>query len=135
MAWFRKEKTPKVPLQNKHVRMPEGLWTKCENCSQIVYKKEILRNHKVCPKCNYHFRISARERLEAMFDDGDFEILDSGIRPTDPLEFIDTKPYKERLQHYQKRTGLQDAIINARGWLDGYEVIICAMEFSISGGK
>ena len=135
MAWFRKKKTPKVPLQNKRVKMPEGLWVKCDSCKEIIYKKEILRNHKVCPKCNYHFRISARERLEALYDDGNFTILDAGIRPTDPLGFSDTKTYKERLKQYQERTGMSDAVLNTRGLVCGYDVIIAAMEYSFMGGS
>ena len=106
MAWFRKQKKPKVPLQNKRVRMPEGLWEKCGNCKEIIYKKEIVRNHKVCPKCNYHFRISAVERLESLLDNGVYEELDPDIRPTDPLEFKELKPYKERLVEHQERTGM-----------------------------
>jgi acetyl-CoA carboxylase carboxyl transferase subunit beta len=135
MAWFRKKKTPKVPLHDKRLKVPEGLWAKCENCKEIIYKKEIVRNHKVCPKCNYHFRISARERLESLLDDGQYEELDGGIHPTDPLEFSDTKPYTDRLREYQERTGLADAVINARGRLAGYDVIVSAMEYSFMGGS
>jgi acetyl-CoA carboxylase carboxyl transferase subunit beta len=135
MAWFRKEKTPKVPVEKRRVKMPEGLWVKCENCAQIVYKKEIARNGKVCPKCDYHFRVSAMERLEALFDGSEFDILDAGISPVDPLSFGDTKPYVDRLKYYQKRTGLKDAVINARGLLDGYDTVISAMEYAFMGGS
>jgi len=115
--------------------MPEGLWVKCENCAQIIYKKEIARNRKVCPKCDYHFRISALERLEGLFDRGRFELLDSGIAPVDALAFADTKPYTKRLREYQARTGMKDAVLNARGLLDGYDVLICAMEYAFMGGS
>lgn len=135
MAWFRKQKTPKTPLQNKRVRMPEGLWEKCGNCKEIIYKKEILRNHKVCPKCNYHFRISAQERLESLFDGGVWEELDEGIRPVDALKFKDTKPYDQRLLDYQERTGLLDAMVNGRGKLEGYDILIAAMEYRFMGGS
>jgi acetyl-CoA carboxylase carboxyl transferase subunit beta len=135
MAWFRKKKSPKTPLHDKRVKVPEGLWAKCENCKEIIYKKEILRNHKVCPKCNYHFRISARERLESMFDDGAWEETDSNIYPVDPLQFVDTKPYVERLKEYQERTGHPDAVINARGKLGGFDVMVSAMEYSFMGGS
>jgi acetyl-CoA carboxylase carboxyl transferase subunit beta len=135
MAWFRKKKTPKVPLQNKRVKMPEGLWEKCNNCKEIIYKKEVLRNHKVCPKCNYHFRISARERLESLLDGGIWEELDQGVQPVDALRFKDLKPYKNRLVEYQERTGMNDAVINARGRLEGQPVVISAMEYSFMGGS
>jgi len=135
MAWFRKQKTPKTPLQNKRVRMPEGLWEKCGNCKEIIYKKEILRNHKVCPKCNYHFRISARERLDSLLDGGVWEELDEGIRPVDALKFRDQKPYGERLVDYQERTGMADAVVSARGKLEGYKVLIAAMEYRFMGGS
>ena len=135
MAWFRKEKTPKVPLQNKRVKMPEGLWIKCDNCREIVYKKEVLRAHKVCPKCNYHFRISARERLEALYDDGQYEEMDTEIFPVDPLGFKDTKPYAKRLKSYQERTGMADALVNTQGTIGGYDVIISAMEYAFMGGS
>ena len=135
MAWFRKQKKPKVPLQNKRVRMPEGLWEKCGNCKEIIYKKEIVRNHKVCPKCNYHFRISAVERLESLLDNGVYEELDPDIRPTDPLEFKDLKPYKDRLVEHQERTGMSDAVVNARGRLAGYDVFVSAMEYRFMGGS
>ena len=135
MAWFRKQKTPKAPLQNKRVRMPEGLWEKCGNCKEIIYKKEILRNHKVCPKCNYHFRISARDRLKSLLDGGVWEELDEGIRPVDALKFKDTKPYDKRLADYQERTGMADAVVSARGKLERYDVFIAAMEYRFMGGS
>jgi acetyl-CoA carboxylase carboxyl transferase subunit beta len=135
MAWFRKKITPKAAVQKRRVRMPEGLWEKCGNCKEIIYKKEILRNHKVCPKCNYHFRISARERLESLLDGGVWEELDQNIRPVDALGFQDQKPYKQRLADYQERTGLADAVVNARGKLKGYDVLIAAMEYSFMGGS
>jgi acetyl-CoA carboxylase carboxyl transferase subunit beta len=134
-AWFRKEKTPKVPVEKKRVKMPEGLWVKCDNCAQIIYKKEIARNRMVCPKCDYHFRISAMERLQGLFDGGRFDLLDSGISPLDALQFKDSKPYTRRLAEYQERTGLKDAVLNARGLVDGYDVLISAMEYSFMGGS
>ena len=79
MAWFKKEKTPKLPAGDRRFTIPEGLWVKCDNCKEIIYKKEVARNANVCPKCNYHFRISARERLETMYDDGRFREFDTEI--------------------------------------------------------
>ena len=79
MAWFKKEKTPKQPQVERRLKMPEGLWVKCEACKEMVYKKEVLRNANVCPKCNYHFRIDARERLKMLLDDGAFEEFDADM--------------------------------------------------------
>jgi len=87
MAWFKKEKTPKLPAAERKFAIPEGLWVKCDNCKEIIYKKEVARNSNVCPKCNYHFRISAKERLETMYDDGRYREFDSEIAPVDALGF------------------------------------------------
>ena len=135
MAWFKKIKQPKQPVEHKQLRMPEGLWVKCEGCKEIIYKKEVLRNSNVCPKCNYHFRISARERLAQLFDEGRYQEVDTDIYSVDPLKFVDTKPYKERLREYREKTGLNDAVINVRGTLGGYQVMISAMEYGFMGGS
>jgi acetyl-CoA carboxylase carboxyl transferase subunit beta len=135
MAWFKKEKQPKQAVPHKQSRVPGGLWVKCENCKEIIYKKEVLRNANVCPKCGYHFRISARERLVGLFDNGIYEEVDRDILPTDPLGFKDTKPYKERLKSYQEQTGLKDAVINAVGLMGGMPCVISAMEYSFMGGS
>jgi acetyl-CoA carboxylase carboxyl transferase subunit beta len=136
MAWFKKEKTPKqAPPEERRIQMPEGLWVKCDNCREIVYKKEVARNSNVCPKCNYHFRISARERLESLLDEGLYEEFDTDIAPADPLGFVDTKPYKDRLTEYQQRTGLKDALISCTGLLGGYPVVASVMEYGFMGGS
>jgi acetyl-CoA carboxylase carboxyl transferase subunit beta len=135
MAWFKKEKTPKLPAGDRKFTIPEGLWVKCDNCKEIIYKKEVARNANVCPKCNYHFRISARERLDTMYDDGRYREIDSGIAPVDALGFVDTKPYAARLEAYQKATGLEDAIISSEGLMGGTPVIIAAMEYGFMGGS
>ncbi len=135
MAWFKKEKQPKQPVQDKKLRVPGGLWVKCENCKEIIYKKEVLRNANVCPKCGYHFRISARERLASLFDNGIYEEVDRNILPTDPLGFKDTKHYKDRLKAYQEETGLKDAVINAVGLMGGMPCVISAMEYGFMGGS
>ena len=135
MAWFKKEKQPKQAVTDKKLRVPGGLWVKCENCKEIIYKKEVLRNANVCPKCGYHFRITARERLAGLFDNGLYEEVDRGIVPTDPLGFKDTKPYKDRLKQYQESTGLKDAVINAVGLMGGIPCVIAAMEYSFLGGS
>ncbi len=135
MAWFRKEKTPKQPLADRRMRMPEGLWVKCEACKEMVYKREVSRNANVCPKCNYHFRIGSRERLRGLLDDGAFQEFDVDIAPKDALEFKDVKPYADRLENYQKRTGLKDALIAAVGTIGGHPVVVAAMEYGFMGGS
>jgi len=135
VAWFRKEKTPKQAPTDRRVHMPEGLWVKCPACKEMVYKKEIARNADVCPKCNYHFRIGARHRLEMLLDDGRFEEFDADIAPIDALEFKDTKAYKERLENYQAVTGLKDALISCSGTLGGRPVVVAVMEYGFMGGS
>ena len=137
MAWFRKDKQPKPPrpAQEERPVIPEGLWVKCDSCREIIYRKEVLNNANVCPKCNYHFRISARERLSSLYDSGIYEELDANIAATDPLEFKDTKPYKDRLVEYRKRTGMEDAVVNASGRIGGMPVLSCVMEYSFMGGS
>ena len=135
MAWFKKEKTPKLKAGDRKLTIPEGLWVKCDNCKEIIYKKEVARNANVCPKCNYHFRISARERLDALYDDGRYREFDTEIAPVDALSFVDTKPYAARLESYQKETGLKDALISSEGLLGGMPVIVAVMEYGFMGGS
>ena len=134
MAWFRKEKKPKEAVE-KQTAIPEGLWVKCDECKEIVYKKEVEANFNVCPKCNYHFRLSARERFETLFDDNQYKEFAGEIRSGDPLEFRDTKRYRDRLRVYQQRVGSGDAVLCAEGRLDGVGVVICAMEYNFMGGS
>ena len=109
MAWFKKEKTTfQKPAGDRKFQVPEGLWVKCENCKEIIYKREVAANANVCPKCNYHFRISGRERLQALYDEGRYREFDAEIGPVDALGFVDTKAYAKRIEDYQKQTGLKD---------------------------
>ena len=135
MAWFKKEKTPRQRTTERRVTIPEGLWVKCDACKEIVYKKEVARNANVCPKCNYHFRISARERLEQMLDESVFREFDTEIAPVDALGFHDTKPYAKRIVESQEKTGLKDALISCTGTLGGHPVIVAAMEYGFMGGS
>ncbi len=135
MAWFRKKKKPKKDKDDEELRMPEGLWVKCENCEEIIYKKEVLRNMNVCPKCSYHFRISAKERLELLMDGEEYTEFNDNIAPEDPLDFEDTKKYTERLASYQDKTGIQDAAINVTGQIEGKDVIVAVMEYAFMGGS
>ncbi len=136
MAWFKKNKQPKTPVTgDSRTVIPEGLWVKCDSCKEIIYRKEVVARANVCPKCNYHFRISARERLAALFDNGIYEEVDGGLVANDPLRFQDTKPYRDRLKQYREKTGMDDAVINAAGRMGGYPVVIAAMEYAFMGGS
>ena len=134
MAWFRKEKKPKEAVE-KQVAIPEGLWVKCDDCKEIVYRKEVEANLNVCPKCGYHFRLTARERFEILFDDDKYKEFATEIRSGDPLGFRDTKRYADRLKVYQNRVGTGDAVLCAEGKLESIPVVICAMEYAFMGGS
>ena len=127
IAWFKKIRKPKQAVEHRRIQVPEGLWVKCNSCKEIIYKKEVLRNANVCPKCNYHFRISARERLLALFDEGRYQEVDTDIYSVDPLRFRDLKSYRDRLREYREKTGLNDAVINARGTMGGLQVTLSVM--------
>ncbi|MBI1747723.1 MAG: acetyl-CoA carboxylase carboxyltransferase subunit beta [Acidobacteria bacterium] len=113
----------------------EGLFFKCEACRAVLYKKDIEDNLLVCPKCNFHFRVASKPRLAMLFDDGQFQEFDHGLRSPDPLNFVDKQSYRERLLKAQEATGMMDALISAHGRLGGYECIICAMEYQFIGGS
>ncbi len=113
----------------------EGLWQKCEACGQIIWRKAVEENFQVCPKCDHHFRLSARERLQQLFDDGEFVDYDASLRSSDPLRFVDSKPYSQRLEEMQNSTQLPDAVICASGKLNGREVQMCALELKFIGGS
>ncbi|MFN3480465.1 MAG: acetyl-CoA carboxylase, carboxyltransferase subunit beta [Thermodesulfovibrionales bacterium] len=132
MAWFKKSKEPRLA---RKVKIPEGLWVKCDNCKEIIYRKEIEKNLKVCPKCNYHFRISAQERLELLIDKDTFEEMNRDITSDDPLGFRDTVSYKERIKENQKKSGLKEAVITGEARIKGYPVVIAIMDFSFLGGS
>jgi acetyl-CoA carboxylase carboxyl transferase subunit beta len=134
MAWFKRETGELDTSGEKKVRT-EGLWVKCEGCRQIIWKKDLEENMNVCPKCDKHFRIDARTRLAQLLDDNLYESFDGNISSTDPLKFVDLKPYSSRLKQAQNDTGLQDAIINAQGKMMGRPVVVSAMEYSFIGGS
>ena len=136
MAWFKSEKGPPAaqPEEGKTVRT-EGLFTKCESCRTIIWKKDLDANYQVCPKCGYHFKISALERLKMLYDDGAFDTLDSDLVSPDPLKFVDRQPYAERLAGARRATGLNDALVNGRGKLGGRTTFISAMEYTFIGGS
>lgn len=132
MAWFKKTKEIRTDKKGK---IPEGLWVKCDGCKEIVYKKEIEKNLMVCPKCNYHFRISSRERLKLLVDEGSFVEADENLVSIDPLHFKDSISYKERLRENQKKTGLKEAVISGDASIKGYPVSLVIMDFSFMGGS
>src|SRR5690242_5041129 len=134
MAWFKRETGELDTSGEKRVKT-EGLWVKCENCRQIIWKKDLEENMNVCPKCEKHFRIDARTRLAQLLDDNQYETFDGDIASTDPLKFVDLKPYASRLKQAKKDTGLNDAIVNAQGKLMGRTVIVSAMEYAFIGGS
>ena len=134
MAWFKRESGELDTSGEKKVRT-EGLWVKCENCRQIIWKKDLAENLNVCPKCDKHFRIDARTRLAQLMDDNQYQIFDAEISSTDPLKFVDLKPYSSRLKQAQQDTGLKDAVINAQGKLMGKPIIASVMEYSFIGGS
>ena len=133
--WFKKDRVPKEPRERRPSKVPEGLWVKCESCQQILYNKELARNFKICPKCGYHFRLSAPERLRMLFDDERYVELDGELRSADPLRFRDSKRYRDRLKHYEETVGTSDAIVVGSGTMGGLPVIIGAMEFFFLGGS
>ncbi|MGA2745252.1 MAG: acetyl-CoA carboxylase, carboxyltransferase subunit beta [Candidatus Sulfotelmatobacter sp.] len=134
MAWFKRESGDLDNSGEKRVKT-EGLWVKCEGCRQIIWKKDMEENLNVCPKCDKHFRIDARMRLAQLLDDNQYETFDSDISSTDPLKFVDLKPYWSRLKQAQEDTGLNDAVINAHGKLLGRPVVASVMEYAFIGGS
>jgi acetyl-CoA carboxylase carboxyl transferase subunit beta len=136
MAWFKRDKKSieqTTPPEERRVRT-EGLWMKCESCRTIVFRKDLEANLHVCPKCQFHFKMSAKQRLEMLLD-GRYTEHDAGMTSTDPLKFVDTKPYAVRIKEAKKKLGMSDAIITAEGQLSGRPVVCCAMEFGFIGGS
>jgi acetyl-CoA carboxylase carboxyl transferase subunit beta len=133
MSWFKREDNEIVNDEQRTVRT-EGLWVRCPNCRQVIFKADLEANLNVCPKCGYHFRIDARSRIESLLEPG-YELVDLELRSTDPLEFTDLKPYKKRLAEAQRKTGLNDAIVNAVGNLGPHPVVLSVMEYNFIGGS
>jgi acetyl-CoA carboxylase carboxyl transferase subunit beta len=136
MSWFRKknQRIESVPAEERRVKT-EGVFEKCPECDAALYKRELEESSQVCPHCGYHFRLGARQRLALLYDEGKYEELDAEIVSTDPLDFVDTKPYIERLEHARRKTGLPEAVINARGRVGGHPTLVAAMDFQFLGGS
>jgi len=136
MAWFKRDKKAidqPTPPEERRVRT-EGLWVKCESCRTIVFRKDLEANLLVCPKCQFHFKMTAKQRLETLLD-GRWTEHDARMTSTDPLRFVDTKPYAARLREARKKLGICDAIVTAEGQLNGRPIVCCAMEFNFIGGS
>jgi acetyl-CoA carboxylase carboxyl transferase subunit beta len=150
MTWFKRESSEIEPGGEKRVRT-EGLWVKCDECRQVIWKKDLDQNWNVCTKCERHFRIDARTRLALLLDSANgqsssapavpldaeagYTVQDTDLASTDPLKFVDVRAYSERLRQTQSATGLKDAIINAEGKLNGRDVVLSSMEYSFIGGS
>jgi len=142
MSWFKRENNEIESTAEKRVRT-EGLWVKCDDCRQVIWKKDLDANWNVCTKCERHFRIDSHDRLALLLDGGEpgtdrddfYTVFDFNLASTDPLKFTDTRAYKDRLRQTQAATGLKDAVVNAEGKLNGRDVIVSAMEYSFIGGS
>jgi acetyl-CoA carboxylase carboxyl transferase subunit beta len=136
MAWFRKTKKPKpVRMDRPRSTVPEGLWVKCEGCKEIVYSRDLDRNLKVCPKCGHHFRIDARARISLLLDEPQPRELFGDVTPVDPLNFRDTKRYRDRLKSYQQAVGERDAVVVVQGTIEEIPVVLAVMEYRFMGGS
>jgi len=131
MAWFKKEKS----TTPKKVKVPEGLWVKCNSCKEIIYRKELDKNLKVCPKCNYHLRIPAKERISLLVDGGSFNEIGENLASSDPLNFKDQIPYKERLTASYIKTNIKEAAIAGNTLIGGHPVMLIVLDFAFMGGS
>ncbi|EPO0022735.1 acetyl-CoA carboxylase, carboxyltransferase subunit beta [Vibrio alginolyticus] len=135
MSWLEKILEKSNLVSSRKASIPEGVWTKCTSCEQVLYHAELERNLEVCPKCNHHMRMKARRRLEAFLDEGNRVELGSELEPQDKLKFKDSKRYKERISAAQKNSGEKDALVVMQGELLGLPLVACAFEFSFMGGS
>ena len=137
MSWFKNlvPSTIRTEGSNKKVTVPEGLWNKCPSCSAILYNSELEKNFSVCPKCEHHFRISARTRLNLFLDEQGREEIAKHVKPLDPLKFKDSKKYKDRISQAQKQTKENDSLVVMQGQLHGQPIVVAAFEFSFMGGS
>ncbi|MDJ0836262.1 MAG: acetyl-CoA carboxylase, carboxyltransferase subunit beta [Acidobacteriota bacterium] len=134
MSWFIKKRAPIKSPKDK-IKIPEGLWEKCHGCNEVIYRQELNRNEMVCPKCQYHFRIPPRERLDKLFDDSKYTLLYNDIKSEDPLNFRAVKKYRDQLKGLEKRGLEEDAVWVAKGRLSGIETMVAVMDFSFLGGS
>lgn len=135
MSWFDKLMPSRIRTEQRSRSVPEGLWVNCPDCSAQLYTADLQRNLQVCPKCDHHLRISARERLALFLDDGTGQELGAALEPRDPLKFKDSKRYRDRISDYQKRTGEKDALVVMAGELKARPIVAAAFEFDFMGGS
>ena len=136
MSWFEKLMPSRIRTESKDKRtVPEGLWSKCTACDAVLYRTELERNQDVCPKCDHHMRISARRRLDLFLDAEPREEIGTGLQPTDPLKFKDSKKYTDRIELAQKSSGEDDARIAIRGQVEGVPLVAAAFDFGFMGGS
>ena len=134
MAGFRRKKAP-IVCEQQRKDIPDGMWTKCDGCGEIIHRKQLEQQLFTCAKCNFHFRIGSKEYIAILLDDGSFKEMDKKMRSTDPLKFTDTKAYRSRLDASIASTGLKDAIIVGDGTIERMPVIIASMEYGFIGGS
>ncbi len=137
--WFEKRKQAQIQRRELEAKIEiepnPDLWTKCVHCEAQLLKEDLEKNDMVCPLCNYHFRVNSRKRIEQLFDKDSFEELFSDIKPSDPLDFVDTESYKDRIARAQENTGLNDAVITGIGEIDGHKTAVAVMDFDFMGGS
>ncbi len=137
--WFEKRKQAQIQRREAEAKvevdLDPNLWVKCVHCDAQLLKEDLENNDMVCPMCDYHFRINARKRIKQLFDENSFEELFSEIKPTDPLEFVDTESYKDRLKRAHEKTGLDDAVITGIASIEGNKVAAAVMDFDYMGGS
>jgi acetyl-CoA carboxylase carboxyl transferase subunit beta len=133
MDWFKRKKETLQPVQKKE--LPDGLWVKCDGCSEIIFKKELDKRFYVCPHCDLHMRVSSDIYISLLMDKGSFREFNKNIKSTDPLNFKDFKQYSERYKATVKKTGLNEAVITGTGNLDKHKVIMSIMDFRFLGGS
>ena len=135
MAWFRRSKTSINANDAQRKDIPDGMWIKCDSCGEIIHRSQLEQQLFTCIKCQHHFRISSLQYLSFLLDEGSFKEMDRKMRSTDPINFMDTKPYKERIKESMRKTGLQDAVRTGTGKISGIPIAIAAMDFGFIGGS
>jgi len=135
MSWFKRNKEGITTSTSDKMEVPEGLWVRCSNCKTLYTSDDLMRNHYVCERCSHHERIGASEYFSLLFDDQKYEEINADLQSGDPLGFVDTKKYTDRVVATQKATGLKDAIRTAKGELEGHRLVVAAMDFNFIGGS
>ncbi len=135
MAWFKREKKGISTTTEEKKEAPDGLWNKCPNCKKVLHSADLTENKYVCHFCNYHLRVGSREYFEVLFDNNEFTPLFDHLTSGDPLQFVDSKPYTDRIKETTAKTGLKDAIRAAHGKIEGQPIMIACMDFNFIGGS